>query len=100
LLLVVGAQNSSNSTRLKEIGAEMQVASYLIDDADALDEDWLAGVSSIGVTAGASAPEELVEGLLARLGTLGEITVEEISDIVENTYFKLPKTLREPVEAQ
>jgi len=95
LLLVVGAQNSSNSNRLKEIGTEMQVPSYLIDDADALDESWLNGVTSIGVTAGASAPEELVEELLARLGTLAETTIEEISDIVENTYFKLPKALRE-----
>ena len=83
-----------------EIGVEMQVASYLIDDADCLNEDWLDGVSSVGVTAGASAPEELVEELLVRLSTLGETTIEEISDIVENTYFKLPKTLREPIEAQ
>ena len=98
LLLVVGAQNSSNSTRLKEIGVEMQIASYLIDDVEALNEDWLDGVSSIGVTAGASAPEVLVEELLARLSTLGETTIEEISDVVENTHFKLPKILRDSVE--
>ena len=100
LLLVIGAQNSSNSKRLKEIGVEMQVVSYLIDDVRALNEEWLDGVSSIGVTAGASAPEVLVDELLARLSALGGTTVEEISDIVENTYFKLPKSLREPMEAQ
>ena len=100
LLLVVGAQNSSNSNRLKEIGVEMQVASHLIDDVNSLNEDWLDGVSTIGVTAGASAPEILVEELLSHLSTLGDLTVEEVSDITESTYFKLPKILREPIEAQ
>ena len=100
LLLVVGAQNSSNSNRLKEIGVEMQVASHLIDDANSLNEGWLDGVSSIGITAGASAPELLVEELLAHLSKLGDLTVEEISDVIENTYFKLPKILRETIEAQ
>jgi 4-hydroxy-3-methylbut-2-enyl diphosphate reductase len=65
-----------------------------------LNEDWLGGVSSIGVTAGASAPEALVEELLVRLCTLGEVTIKETSDIIENTYFKLPKILREPIEVQ
>jgi len=100
LLLVVGAQNSSNSNRLKEIGDEMQVESYLIDDVDALNEEWLDGVSSIGVTAGASAPEVLVEELLARLGALGELRIKENSFTIENTYFKLPKILREPIDGQ
>lgn len=94
LLLVVGAQNSSNSNRLKEIGLEMQVASYLIDDVKSLNEEWLEGVSSIGVTAGASAPEVLVEELLAHIGLLGEIIIEETSDMNENIHFKLPKILR------
>ena len=100
LLLVIGAQNSSNSKRLKEIGVEMQVVSYLIDDVRALNEEWLDGVSSIGVTAGASAPEELVNELLARLNILGGEIIEQAPNIVENTYFKLPKSLREPMEAQ
>ena len=99
LLLVVGAQNSSNSNRLKEIGSEMQVKSYLIDDASALKETWLEGVETIGLTAGASAPEELVEELLAHLSTLGEITIEEVSEVVENIHFKLPKILRDGVQA-
>jgi 4-hydroxy-3-methylbut-2-enyl diphosphate reductase len=100
LLLVIGAHNSSNSTRLMEIGVEMQVASYLIDDVDALDEDWLVGVSSIGITAGASAPEVLIEELLARLSAIGETIIEETSDIVEDIHFKLPKVLRDPIKAQ
>ena len=78
----------------------MQVKSYLIDDVDALNEKWLDGVSSIGITAGASAPEVLVEELLARLSILGELRIKETSDIIENTYFKLPMILREPIDAQ
>lgn len=97
LLLVIGAQNSSNSNRLKEIGDEMNVASHLIDDAGSLSLDWLDGVETIGITAGASAPEELIEELLETLAGLGETTVEEISDIVENIQFKLPKVLMEPL---
>ena len=100
LLLVIGAQNSSNSKRLKEIGVEMQVVSYLIDDVRALNEEWLDGVSSIGVTAGASAPEELVNELLARLNILGGEIIQQAPNIVENTYFKLPKNLRDPMETQ
>ena len=100
LLLVIGAQNSSNSKRLKEIGVEMQVVSYLIDDVRALNEEWLDGVSSIGVTAGASAPEELVNELLARLNILGGEIIEQAPNIVENTYFKLPKSLRDPMGTQ
>lgn len=97
LLLVVGAQNSSNSNRLKEIGTETDINSYLIDDADALNEEWLDGVNTIGITAGASAPEELIEELLERLASLGDTHVEEISDIVENIQFKLPKILTDPI---
>ena len=78
----------------------MQVVSHLIDDVSSFNEDWLSGVSSIGVTAGASAPEVLVEELLSHLGTLGDLKVEEISDITENIYFKLPEILREPVDIQ
>jgi 4-hydroxy-3-methylbut-2-enyl diphosphate reductase len=100
LLIVVGAKNSSNSNRLREIGDEIKVASYLIDDAAALNEDWLNGVSSIGITAGASAPEALVEELLAHISTLGQITIKENTNLIENTYFKLPRVLRDPLEAK
>lgn len=93
LLLVVGAHNSSNSNRLKEIGVEMTVASHLINDAGDLQEAWLEGVETIGITAGASAPEELIDELLTRLDGLGETTIEETSEIIENIHFKLPKEL-------
>ena len=95
VILVVGAKNSSNSNRLREIGEEMGVPSYLIDDARALDPKWLTGAKSIGVTAGASAPEELVQELIARLRDFGDLQLELLDGIKENVYFKLPEQLRE-----
>jgi len=95
LLLVVGAQNSSNSNRLREIGAELDIPSYLIDDADGLDPDWLDGVEAVGITAGASAPEALVQNLIKRLSELRPIEVEELDGINENVQFKLPQELTE-----
>ena len=95
LLLVVGAQNSSNSKRLSEIGKELNVPSYLIDDASGLNEEWLANIETVGITAGASAPEKLVQDLIKRLGELVDIEVEEVDGINENVQFKLPKELRE-----
>ena len=79
LLLVVGASNSSNSNRLREIGAQMNIPSYLIDDATSLKAEWLEGVSRIGLTAGASAPEELVQGVIRRIAEFGSVTVEEVA---------------------
>lgn len=93
LLLVVGAKNSSNSNRLREIGTEIGIPSYLIDDADGLDPKWLDGVAAVGVTAGASAPEELVQELIVRLGTFGDVEVTEIGGVRENIVFKLPREL-------
>lgn len=93
LLLVVGAQNSSNSNRLKEIGVEHKIPSYLIDDAASFDPAWLEGIQVIGITAGASAPEELVTELLARLATYGEIDLELVAGVEENIRFKLPAEL-------
>ena len=93
LLLVVGADNSSNSNRLREIGAEYDIPSYLIADADGFDPDWLKGIKTIGLTAGASAPEELVEELLERLKQYGEIDLELIAGIEEKIQFKLPPEL-------
>jgi len=95
LLLVVGAQNSSNSNRLREIGAELEIPSYLIDDADGLNPEWLDGVGSVGITAGASAPEALVQNLIARLSELRPIELEELDGINENVQFKLPQVLTE-----
>jgi 4-hydroxy-3-methylbut-2-enyl diphosphate reductase len=97
LLLVVGAQNSSNSNRLREIGAEIGIPSYLIDDARGLDPEWLRGVRTVGVTAGASAPEELVQNLIARLSELGAVSVEELAGVEEHMQFKLPRELSTPV---
>jgi 4-hydroxy-3-methylbut-2-en-1-yl diphosphate reductase len=93
LLIVVGAQNSSNSNRLREIGTENNIPSYLIDDAGGFDPIWLEGVETIGITAGASAPEELVTELLDRLKTFGEIDLELVAGVEENIQFKLPTEL-------
>ena len=93
MLLVVGAKNSSNSNRLREIGAESGVPSYLIDDARALDPAWLDGVRTVGLTAGASAPEELVQDLITRLGNFGTVAVEELAGAEEHMQFKLPREL-------
>ena len=93
LLLVVGAQNSSNSNRLRDLGLELEVPSYLIDDAAGLDPAWLDGVETVGVTAGASAPEELVQELIERLSEFGDVTVDTPTGVEENIIFKLPHEL-------
>jgi len=99
LLLVVGAQNSSNSNRLRDLGLEIGVPSYLIDDADALDPDWLNGVKAVGITAGASAPEVLVQDLIKRLGDFGTVVLEGVSGIEETVQFKLPRELADAARA-
>jgi len=93
VLLVVGARNSSNSNRLREIGTEFGVLSYLIDDATAFQDAWLDGVQTIGVTAGASAPEELVREVIDRLGKVRDVTVDEWDGVAEHMQFKLPREL-------
>ena len=98
-ILVVGARNSSNSNRLREIGAESGAPSHLIDDAAAIDPGWLEGVSALGVTAGASAPERLVREVVARLGELAWIEVETFAGVVETVRFNLPPELRGPPPA-
>lgn len=95
LLLVVGAKNSSNSNRLREIGSEEGVPSHLIDDAAGLDPAWLDGVRTVGITAGASAPEKLVTDLVRRLGEFGAVEIEEIDGVEEHMHFKLPRSLDE-----
>jgi 4-hydroxy-3-methylbut-2-enyl diphosphate reductase len=91
LILVVGAANSSNSNRLREIGAEIGVPSYLIADAAELDRNWFGGIRTIGVTAGASAPEHLVEGVVDALDRMaGPIQVSTLSGIEETMSFRLP----------
>jgi 4-hydroxy-3-methylbut-2-enyl diphosphate reductase len=90
VLLVVGSRNSSNSNRLREIGAELGKAAYLIDDADALRPEWFAGVQTVGVTAGASAPESLVLGVLAGLRAIDEIEVSTLDGVAEDVRFRFP----------
>ncbi|MDX1540619.1 MAG: 4-hydroxy-3-methylbut-2-enyl diphosphate reductase [Geminicoccaceae bacterium] len=96
LILVVGASNSSNSNRLREIGASSGIAAHLIPCAADLDLGWLAGVRSVGITAGASAPESLVQGLIERLRTHYAVTIETLDGIVENVHFRLPDGLVDP----
>ncbi|MFT5049663.1 MAG: 4-hydroxy-3-methylbut-2-enyl diphosphate reductase [Chlamydiales bacterium] len=93
MLLVVGSSNSSNSSRLQELGQRSGVPSYLIDDADQVDPTWLDGNKKIGVTAGASAPEALVQEILARLGTLGVEAVHEEPGQRETVVFQMPAGL-------
>ena len=93
VLLVLGSANSSNSVRLAEVGRRSGARAYLIDDAEGLDFAWLHGVRRVGVTAGASAPEVLVEGVLAKLAERFEVTVDEVDAARETVTFKLPRVL-------
>jgi 4-hydroxy-3-methylbut-2-enyl diphosphate reductase len=90
MLLVVGSRNSSNSNRLREIGAELGKPAYLIDDADALRAEWFVGISSVGVTAGASAPETLVQGVLDGLQRFGETHISLQDGVAEDVRFRFP----------
>ena len=93
-VLVVGSPNSSNSNRLRELAQREGAAALLIDSADEIDPAWVAAHKRIGVTAGASAPEVLVQGVLARLGALGAPDVRELRGEPESMVFALPKQLR------
>ena len=94
LVIVVGSKNSSNSNRLAELASRMGVTSKLIDEANDIDPEWLQGVQTIGITAGASAPEVLVQSVVTRLRELGADQVEELQGCEENTVFEVPKELR------
>jgi 4-hydroxy-3-methylbut-2-enyl diphosphate reductase len=93
MILVVGSRNSSNSNRLREIGHEMGKPSHLIDDADALQAAWFEGITSVGVTAGASAPEDLVQGVLDGLRRFGEIEISTQNGVAEDVRFRFPAEL-------
>jgi len=93
LILVVGSPNSSNSNRLREIAARQGTPAYLIDGPEDIQSDWLTGVGRIGITAGASAPEVLVERVITRLMSLGADRVEEQTGVREQVVFALPKEL-------
>ncbi len=99
LVIVVGSGNSSNSVRLVEVALDSGAkAAYLVDDASKVAEDWLAGVSTVGVTSGASVPEDLVSGVLSRLAESGFDAVEEVEAVPESMRFALPHELRRKPE--
>ena len=93
VVLVIGAHYSSNSNRLREISEETGTAAHLIPDADALNPTWLAGARTVGITAGASAPEVLVQDLIDRLRDTFDVTVSALDGIEENVTFRLPRGL-------
>ncbi|RUP08095.1 4-hydroxy-3-methylbut-2-enyl diphosphate reductase [Hyphomicrobium sp.] len=94
-LIVVGASNSSNSNRLREIGAECGIPSYLVADGSAVDPAWLAGKNVVGVTAGASAPDVLVEDVLTAISQIAPIEIEMLDGVEEKITFRLPPELLE-----
>jgi len=93
LVIVVGSPSSSNSTRLREVAEKKGAAAYMVDNAEQIDPAWLEGKQCIGVTAGASAPEILVQQVVARLKALGGVRVRELDGVEENVTFPLPKGL-------
>jgi len=93
LLIVVGSPSSSNSSRLREVAQKNGTESYMVDDASQIDPLWVEGKNRIGVTAGASAPEVLVQQVIARLKALGVTSVRELDGVQENVTFPLPKGL-------
>jgi 4-hydroxy-3-methylbut-2-enyl diphosphate reductase len=97
VVIVVGSRNSSNSVRLVEVAKDAGArASYLVDDASAIEPLWLADATTVGVTSGASVPEDLVAGVLARLADAGFAEVEEVEVVPERMVFALPHELRKP----
>ncbi|CCU73272.1 4-hydroxy-3-methylbut-2-enyl diphosphate reductase [Thalassolituus oleivorans] len=94
LMLVVGSPNSSNSNRLRELGERMGAAAYLIDNASEIKPEWLEGKQSVGITAGASAPEVLVKEVVDKLIALGGSSPQELQGQEENVVFSLPKELK------
>ncbi len=95
LVIVVGSPNSSNSNRLREVARNLNVPAYLIDNASELDAEWVQGKQRVGITAGASAPEVLVQEVIERLKELGAVSVREAEGIEENVVFPIPKALSE-----
>ena len=94
LVLVVGSVNSSNSNRLRELAGRMGTAAYLIDNASEIKPEWLKGISAVGITAGASAPEVLVNEVIERLKAEGGQEPRELEGREENVSFSMPKELR------
>ncbi|MEI7692340.1 MAG: 4-hydroxy-3-methylbut-2-enyl diphosphate reductase [Actinomycetes bacterium] len=100
LVLVIGSSNSSNSNRLVEVAREHGARSHLIDNESQVEEQWLEGVETLGITSGASAPEELVQRLVELFRAQGTSDVEEFEVVEEDVRFMLPKTIREALAAK
>ena len=100
VVIVVGSPNSSNSNRLREVAQNMGVPAYMVDSAADLRPEWIAGKPRVGVTAGASAPEVLVNQLIERLQQLGARSVRSLEGIAENVVFSLPRELARPAGAK
>jgi 4-hydroxy-3-methylbut-2-en-1-yl diphosphate reductase len=98
-VVIVGSPNSSNSNRLREVAANVGIPAYLVNDAEELQQQWFTGKVRVGISAGASAPEILVQGVVARMKEMGGEKVVELQGIVENVVFPLPKKLI-PIVAQ
>ena len=96
IVIVVGSPNSSNSNRLREVAALLGVDAYMVDNASFLQEEWFAGKNHVGVTAGASAPELLVQEVIAQIQAWGHGSIEELNGVEESIVFVLPKELRQP----
>jgi 4-hydroxy-3-methylbut-2-enyl diphosphate reductase len=96
VLIVVGSITSSNSNRLRELAERAGRPGYLIDDASFLERAWFEGKNAVGVTAGASAPEELVQQVVARLKEWGGVSAQELKGREEHVVFSLPRALRTP----
>ncbi len=94
LVIVVGSPNSSNSNRLREVAAQLGTDAYMVDNAAELKPDWFAGKTRVGLTAGASAPEVLVQSVIERIRSFGVDTVDELDGVTEHTVFSLPPGLR------
>jgi 4-hydroxy-3-methylbut-2-enyl diphosphate reductase len=100
LVLVIGSRNSSNSNRLVEVAREHGAESHLIDNESQVQEEWLEGMRVVGITSGASAPEELVQSLVQFFRDRGTPDVAELEVVPENVRFMLPKTIRQAMGAQ
>jgi len=98
LVIIVGSPNSSNSNRLREVAQNQGVEAYMVDNASFLKPEWLMGKQKIGVSAGASAPEVLVQEVIAKLQQLGANQVQELHGVIENVVFQLPKNLTNAVK--
>ena len=94
VVIVVGSPTSSNSNRLREVAQKLGTASYMVDNADEIQSQWLEGCSRVGLTAGASAPDVLVQAVIARLRELGAVSVRKMDGVVETVKFPLPKGLK------